>query len=85
MEKKVSIRDIAKLHVSQQLERKKAILLNLELDTCMRAGKSGLRFRGFLRGKIENVMRWIRRLCFRMVLLRNNSLCRIIFGEKTHM
>lgn len=25
MEKKVSIRDIAKLHVSQQLERKKAI------------------------------------------------------------
>ena len=31
MEKKVSIRDIAKLHVSQQLERKKAILLNLEL------------------------------------------------------
>ena len=39
MEKKVSIRDIAKLHVSQQLERKKAILLNLELDTCMRAGK----------------------------------------------
>ena len=39
MEKRVSIRDIAKLHVSQQLERKKAILLNLELDTCMRAGK----------------------------------------------
>ena len=36
MEKKVSIRDIAKLHVSQQLERKKAILLNLELDTWKR-------------------------------------------------
>ena len=29
MEKKVSIRDIAKLHVSHQLERKKEILLNL--------------------------------------------------------
>ena len=46
MEKKVSIRDIAKLHVSQQLERKKAILLNLELDTCMRAGKEWIPITG---------------------------------------
>ena len=38
MEKRVSIRDIAKMHVSQQLERKKALLLNLELDACARQG-----------------------------------------------
>ena len=38
MEKRVSIRDIAKMHVKQQLERKKAILLNLELDVCARRG-----------------------------------------------
>ncbi len=38
METRVSIRDIAKIHVKQQLERKKAILLNLELDACARQG-----------------------------------------------
>ena len=38
MEKRVSIRDIAEMHLSQQLERKKALLLNLELDACARQG-----------------------------------------------
>lgn len=38
MEKRVSIGEIAKIHVKQQLERKKAILLNLELDACARKG-----------------------------------------------
>ena len=38
MEKRVSIRDIAEMHLSQQLERKKALLLTLELDACARQG-----------------------------------------------
>ena len=48
MDRKVTIRDIAKLHISQQLERKKALLLNLELDACTRTGKEWLPIPGVL-------------------------------------
>ena len=52
MEKRVSIRDIAEMHLSQQLERKKALLLNLELD-----GFRGHRRRVFFRWKTAAGMR----------------------------
>ena len=49
MEKRVSIRDIAEMHLSQQLERKKALLLNLELDgACARQGISWTPTQGIL-------------------------------------
>ena len=68
MEKRVSIRDIAEMHLSQQLERKKALLLNLELDACARQGIPWTPTQGIL--SLEDRRRYEMKLRERMGLFR---------------